>query len=399
VVIEEELRRALAALVDGLPPRQAAGAVERLMSGYRGRGDEPAPVLRDRADVVAYAAYRMPATFAAVTAALEALAVRTGDWRPESHLDVGGGTGAAVWAAAEVWGGAGGGPEGGPRRTTVLDRSEPALALGRELAGGAGELLPTGGAPGGGSHTADSADCPDSAGSSAGRSSNSSAPTGRSGSGAEALRAAEWRRRSLTGHGERHGDGAADTPSLPDADLVTVSYVLGELAASERQSLVEAVAGAGRAVVITEPGTPDGHARVLAARDLLLDAGLRVLAPCPHSAPCPMVPGEDWCHFAARVNRSSLHRRLKGGSLPYEDEKFAYVAAVRPGVAGVPAGGRIVRRPQKRKGQVLLELCTAADGLRPATVTKRHGADYRLARDAKWGDAWPAGREQPGESG
>lgn len=141
-MIEEELRRALAALVDGLPPRQAAGAVERLMAGYRAK-DGAAPVLRDRADVVAYAAYRMPATFAAVAAALDALAVRTGGWRPVSHLDVGGGTGAAVWAAAQVWGAAGGRGEGAgapeegthaPRRTTVLDRSEPALALGRELA-------------------------------------------------------------------------------------------------------------------------------------------------------------------------------------------------------------------------------------------------------------------------
>jgi ribosomal protein RSM22 (predicted rRNA methylase) len=328
VVIEEELRRALAALVDGLPPRQAAGAVERLMAGYRSR-DGAAPVLRNRADVVAYAAYRMPATFVAVAAALEAFAVRTGEWRPGSHLDVGGGTGAAVWAAAGVW--------GGRRRTTVLDRSEPALALGRELAGA---------------------------------------------SAVDALRVAEWSLRSLTGAG---GSGSA----LPAADLVTLSYVLGELAEQDRVTVVDAAARAGRAVVVTEPGTPDGHARMLAARDQLVAAGLRVLAPCPHSAPCPMVPGEDWCHFGARVNRSSLHRQVKGGSLPYEDEKFSYVAAAHPGIAGEPAAGRIVRRPQKRKGQVLLELCAGEDGLRPATVTKRHGADYRAARDAKWGDAWP----------
>nr|WP_240968455.1 small ribosomal subunit Rsm22 family protein [Streptomyces sp. HNM0575] len=362
------MRRALAALVDGLPPRQASRAVERLMAGYRAPGEGPAPVLRDRADVVAYAAYRMPATFAAVSAALGALAVRTGEWRPGSHLDVGGGTGAAVWAAARVWGAAGDGPEGGPRRTTVLDRSQPALSLGRELAGAPGPL----GAPG----------TPD----------------------AEALRAAEWRRRSLTDPDERphradadraDADGedpdreGAGTGALPDADLVTISYVLGELAEPERQSLVDAAARAARAVVITEPGTPGGYARTIAARDRLLGAGLRVLAPCPHSAACPMVPGEDWCHFAARVNRSSLHRQVKGGSLPYEDEKFSYVAAVRPVIAGDPAGGRIVRRPQKRKGQVLLDLCTADDGLRASTVTKRHGADYRRARDAKWGDAWP----------
>ncbi|WP_107393521.1 small ribosomal subunit Rsm22 family protein, partial [Streptomyces abyssalis] len=255
--------------------------------------------------------------------------------------------GAAVWAAAEVWDGtATAGPEGGARRTTVLDRSGPALALGRELAGA---------------------------------------------SAADAVRTAEWRHRSLTGQdagGERSEGGPGDA-GLPTADLVTVSYVLGELPERDRLAVVDAAARAGQAVVVTEPGTPGGYARIIAARDQLAAAGLRVLAPCPHSAPCPMVPGEDWCHFAARVNRSSLHRQVKGGSLPYEDEKFSYVAAARPGVTGDPADGRIVRRPQKRKGQVLLELCTADSGLRPATVTKRHGTDYRRARDAKWGDAWP----------
>jgi ribosomal protein RSM22 (predicted rRNA methylase) len=140
-----------------------------------------------------------------------------------------------------------------------------------------------------------------------------------------------------------------------------------------------------------EPGTPDGHLRIRAARDRLLAAGLTVLAPCPHGGTCPVVPGEDWCHFAARVGRSSLHRRVKGGSLPYEDEKYSYVAAVAPALAGTAtaAAPRIVRKPQLRKGQVLLELCTADDGLRRETVTKRHGPAYRAARDAAWGDDWP----------
>ncbi|WP_309237910.1 small ribosomal subunit Rsm22 family protein [Streptomyces albidus (ex Kaewkla and Franco 2022)] len=201
-------------------------------------------------------------------------------------------------------------------------------------------------------------------------------------SGAKALRETEWRQQSLHS-APPAGEG------LPAADLVTVSYVLGELAEQDRQTVVEAALRAAPAVVLTEPGTPDGYARVIAARDMLIEAGLRVLAPCPHSAVCPMVPGEDWCHFAARVNRSSLHRQVKGGSLPYEDEKFSYVAAVRPELAGDPAAGRVVRRPQKRKGQVLLDLCTAEDGLRPTTVTKRHGSDYRWARDVKWGESWP----------
>ncbi|GHB59149.1 rRNA methyltransferase [Streptomyces viridiviolaceus] len=323
----DTLRAALAGLVDGLPPRQAAQAVERLIANYRGATPTDAPILRDRADVVAYAAYRMPATFEAVRSALAAFAEAVPDWVPGSHVDVGGGTGAATWAVEATW--------GGVRPVTVLDWAEPALALGREIA-----------------------------------------------AANPALRDARWQR-SRIGSALR----------VENTDLVTVSYVLNELTAPDRAALVDAAATAAQAVVIVEAGTPDGYARVIEARDRLIAAGFQVAAPCPHSAVCPIVPGTDWCHFSARVSRSSLHRQVKGGSLAYEDEKFSYVAAARFPVA--PAASRVVRRPQIRKGQVLLDLCEADEQLRRRTVTKRHGDLYKAARDADWGDPWPPAGEQP----
>ena len=322
----ETLRAALAGLLDGLPPRQAARAVERLIANYRGTTPTDAPVLRDRSDVAAYAAYRMPATFEAVRSALDALREAAPDWAPATHTDVGGGTGAAGWAVAGAWEGT---------RTTVLDWSEPALALGRELA----EL-----------------------------------------SGVPALRAVEWRR-------ARIGAGQELAPT----DLITVSYVLKELTADVRAALVDTAAAAAQAVVVVEPGTPDGYARIIEARDRLIAAGLKVAAPCPHSEACPIEPGTDWCHFSARVSRSSLHRQVKGGSLPYEDEKFSYVVATRFGTE--PVSARVTRKPQIRKGQVLLDLCTRDEALRRATVTKRHGELYRAARDVAWGDEWPPGQD------
>ncbi len=77
----------------------------------------------------------------------------------------------------------------------------------------------------------------------------------------------------------------------------------------------------------------------------------------------------------------------KRQSLAYEDEKFSYVAATRLPVA--PAPSRVIRRPQIRKGQVLLDLCEPDEELRRRTVTKRHGDLYKAARDAAWGDPWP----------
>jgi ribosomal protein RSM22 (predicted rRNA methylase) len=321
----ETLRAALAGLLDGLPPKAAAQAVERLIANYRGTTPTHAPILRDRSDVVAYAAYRMPATFEAVRAALDAFADAVPGWAPGSHVDVGGGTGAATWAVNATW--------QGTRPVTVLDWAEPALALGREIAGANPEL-----------------------------------------------KSAEWQRSRI---------GAALT--IESTDLVTVSYVLGELTEADRGSVVDAAAAAAQAVVIIEPGTPDGYTRVIEARDRLIRAGFQVAAPCPHSAACPIVPGEDWCHFSARVSRSSLHRQVKGGSLAYEDEKFSYVAAARFPVT--PAPSRVVRKPQIRKGQVLLDLCETDPSLRRETVTKRHGLLYKAARDADWGDAWPPAQD------
>ncbi|MEU6848326.1 small ribosomal subunit Rsm22 family protein [Streptomyces sp. NPDC046716] len=319
---DDTLRTALAALLEGLPPSQATRAVDRLIANYRGTTPTDAPILRDRADVAAYAAYRMPATFEAVRAALDALADAAPGWTPAGHLDIGGGTGAAVWAAQDIW--------PGERPTTVLDWSEPALALGRELAAAEPALAST----------------------------------------------VTWERARI---------GASSAPAA--TALVTVSYVLKELTEDDRAAVVDTAARtATDAVVIIEPGTPDGYARVIEARDRLVAAGFRIAAPCPHSAPCPIVPGTDWCHFSARVSRSSLHRQIKGGSLAYEDEKFAYVAATR--FDPDPAPARIVRKPQIRKGQVLLDLCEVRGVLARTTVTKKHGVLYREARDADWGDSW-----------
>ncbi|MFJ1867021.1 small ribosomal subunit Rsm22 family protein [Streptomyces sp. NPDC088097] len=330
----ESLRSALGGLLDGLPQKQVTAAVERLIANYRGTTPTDSPVLRDRSDVAAYAAYRMPATFEAVRSALAGLVVAAPAWAPASHVDVGGGTGAAAWAVDATW--------DGPRESVVLDWADPALTLGRELA------------------------------------ERSSSP---------ALRAAEWRRAVI-------GTGIA----LPEADLVTVSYVLGELTPQARQAVVAESARAGQAVVLIEPGTPEGYLRVREAREQLIAAGMRIAAPCPHDGTCPIEVGQDWCHFSARVSRSSLHRQVKGGSLAYEDEKFAYVAATRFPVTPVPS--RITRRPQIRKGLVLLDLCGPEEGDTPglsrATVTKRHGDLYKAARDVDWGQQWPPADEDRG---
>jgi ribosomal protein RSM22 (predicted rRNA methylase) len=294
-----------------------------LISRYRDPRPAATPILGSAADVTAYAAYRMPATWAAVRCALGQFEDLIPDFRPRSFLDIGGGTGTALWAAAEVF----------PSLTeaVVLDQVDEALQLGRRIAEGAGSA---------------------------------------------AVRAAAWRRGVVT-----------DLRMPGRADLAAVSYVLSELSDTDRAAVIEQAATAAEVVIVIEPGTPDGHRRILAARENLMAAGLTIVAPCPHQSTCPLADGTDWCHFSARINRTSLHRRLKGAELGHEDEKFSYVIASRAPHDQAP--GRILRHPVKRKGLVTLQVCTPHDGVTQTLVSKRQGETYRRARDVQWGDAWP----------
>jgi ribosomal protein RSM22 (predicted rRNA methylase) len=319
----DSLRDALAAVLAGEGVRELADAVETLIGRYRTPGAATTPILHRPVDVLAYAAYRMPATHAAVRAALTRAAQAVPGLRPDSLLDLGGGTGAATWAATEVF--------TSLARVTVLDQVEAALELGRQIARGHPVLA--------------------------------------------SARRERW-------------IWPTPAPTLPTAELVTVSYVLGELPQAQHAALVQAAAGAARtAVAIIEPGTPAGYGRVLTARQALIEAGYRIVAPCPHQLPCPL-RGDDWCHFAVRVNRSALHRQVKGAELGYEDEKFSFVVGVRNAATPAELPSRVLRRPVQRKGLVVFRLCTPEGTSDGETVSKRQGERYRAARDVGWGDAW-----------
>ena len=141
----------------------------------------------------------------------------------------------------------------------------------------------------------------------------------------------------------------ADVTAAPGpADLVLVSYVLGELHKPVSLPLWEQTADT---IVFVEPGTPAGYRRILDARDAVIEAGGHTVAPCPHDLACPL-PEDDWCHFGVRLPRSKLHRRAKGVELGYEDEKYSYAVLSREPVA--KASARIIRQPQVRSGHVIL---------------------------------------------
>jgi ribosomal protein RSM22 (predicted rRNA methylase) len=189
-----------------------------------------------------------------------------------------------------------------------------------------------------------------------------------------ALRDAVWNRRDLA---------KDDIPER--AELVVASYVLNEMGAAERAAAIGKLWNAAeRMLLIVEPGTPAAFRGLMEARDRLLALGAHLAAPCPHASACPMGEG-DWCHFRCRIPRSRLHKRLKDGDAPYEDEKFSYLAVTRE--PAVRAETRIIRHPWTDKGRISLELCTP-DGLRRLDVHKKDGERYKRARKADWGDAF-----------
>ncbi|HEY8550511.1 MAG TPA: small ribosomal subunit Rsm22 family protein [Vicinamibacterales bacterium] len=271
---------------------------------------------------LAYIATRMPATAAALAVVL-AETDRVLASAPATLLDLGSGPGTSLWPALDIW------PS--LTRATLVDRDAGMLEIGQRLW--------------------------------TRRDSPSSLEI-------------EWRNAPLTG-----------SDPLPSHDLVLLSYTIGELEARERETLCDRARAAARhAVIVVEPGTPAGYARVLDVRAQGIVAGLHVLAPCPHDAGCPLAPLNDWCHFAARVERSRAHRLIKGGALGWEDEKFSYVV-LSTHAPDRRARARILRHPIKGSGHVNLRLC-AADGLRDVTVGRRSD-EYRVARRAEWGDRWP----------
>lgn len=180
--------------------------------------------------------------------------------------------------------------------------------------------------------------------------------------------------------------GNASSVALAPHDLTIANYLFNELSSGARRQLLEAAWSATRqALILIEPGSTSGFAIVKEARTWLLAHGGHMIAPCPHADACPL-PKSDWCHFAVRLQRSSLHRRIKQGQLPYEDEKFSYIVIGRSPATTVPA--RVIRRPSHHPGMIEIKLC-APGGIEDRKVTKRDKDAFRAARKAEWGDQWP----------
>lgn len=169
--------------------------------------------------------------------------------------------------------------------------------------------------------------------------------------------------------------------SFPEHDLVVFSYSAGEL--KDLGIIQRAWKSARKFLAVIEPGTPRGFEKIRKIRSDLISLGAHLSAPCPHAEACPM-KGGDWCHFSERVARTSLHRKIKGGSLGHEDEKFSYVIVSK--MPRVLPYARILRHPLKRPGNITFTLCSQ-EGLKQEIISKRTPDRYKEARKLEWGSS------------
>ncbi|MDN5276335.1 MAG: hypothetical protein PWR01_300 [Clostridiales bacterium] len=318
-----ELATAIEEQLAFIPIKKLSAIVTRLSEDYRSSrmssGEfDEGSYIGTYEEALAYVAFRMPATFAAAYFALSQAKERLPALSPKTLLDVGAGPGTAMWAAAMVW------PE--LEHITLVEREQNMIDIGKKLAEYAGR---------------------------------------------PSIRQAEWIKADVMGEW-----------SVSQHDVVIASYVLNEL---PQHSIEQFALGlwdkTGSLLIFIEPGTPAGFSLIRQVRERLLAQGASIVAPCPHGNSCP-VPEDDWCHFSQRLNRTRLHRQIKGGTLSYEDEKFSFVCLSR--IPGSDIKGIVVRHPQIRKGHIYLKLCTP-EGIVNATITRKDKERFKEARKLDWG--------------
>ncbi len=318
-----DLYQAIQQSLDQFGLQEIVQNAEELSLDYRSNRTYRERFVQTPQRALSYAATRMPATYGAAKAALKHTLDCLGQTPPCSFLDVGAGTGAMAWAIASLLEF----PHG-----LCLEREMAMSELGQQLMGFA----------------------------------------------PQAFARVNWQSFDLL-----------TDPLSEQAQLVTAAYMLNEMDVDSRTKAIAKLWQATRQLlIIIEPGTPAGFNVINQVRQQLLGVGGHLVAPCPAGSnceenyPCPAI-NPNWCHFTCRIPRSRTHMQLKNASVPYEDEKYSFVAVSRE--QAQPAAARVLRHPQIRKGNIGLELCSGGQ-IVLRTVSKRQIEAFRAARKANAGD-------------
>jgi ribosomal protein RSM22 (predicted rRNA methylase) len=276
--------------------------------------------ITQNADVAAYLAARLPATYAAVSSSLHRTLERLSDFAPTTMLDIGAGPGTASFAAFEQL------PS--LQNFTLLDDNAPFLSIAKQLL----QVAPT------------------------------------------ALMQAQIINTDIT-----------KQTKFAKSELIIMAYALVELPFAQQLQLLHHLWQACSGVLlIVEPGTPKAYANLMLLRSELIKSGAYVVAPCMGQGACPLTQN-DWCHFSQRLPRTRAHMQAKGANVPFEDEKFEYLALSRNQIQMSDA--RILAPPHNSKAGIEFKLCSQ-NGLEQQLVPSRDKQAHKQARKLCWGDVF-----------
>ena len=122
--LPEELKTNLEEISNKYKQTELKNAYSNISERYMNRQRTGTTLLSSEIDVVSYANARMPATYTAVHSAIENSYKYIKDIEIKSLLDVGSGTGAATWAANEIF---------DFKEITCVEREENMLKFGKKL--------------------------------------------------------------------------------------------------------------------------------------------------------------------------------------------------------------------------------------------------------------------------
>ncbi|RVC35057.1 methyltransferase type 11, partial [Mesorhizobium sp. M4A.F.Ca.ET.090.04.2.1] len=97
------LRQGVERLLENVPLPALKQAARTLSDRYRAELRDGRLHMAEDMAVKAYLATRLPATYAAVRASLDALAEARPDFQPRTLLDIGAGPGTMLWATLDLW--------------------------------------------------------------------------------------------------------------------------------------------------------------------------------------------------------------------------------------------------------------------------------------------------------
>ncbi|XP_012885156.1 PREDICTED: methyltransferase-like protein 17, mitochondrial isoform X1 [Dipodomys ordii] len=284
-----------------------------------------------------YMAARLDGGFAAVSRAFHEIHSRIPEFKPQTLMDFGSGTGSVTWAAHSTWGQS-------LHEYMCVDSSAAMLNLAEKLLKGGSE------------------------------------------SGEPHISGVYFRQ---------------FLPVSPKVqfDIVVSAFALSELPSkADRTEVVQTLwRKTNRFLVLVENGTKVGHRLLMDARDLVLKGKEKssldprpsfVFAPCPHELPCPQLTASPplACSFSQAYHPIPFSWNKKP-----KEETFSMVILARGSPEEINRWPRLTQPLFKRPRHVHCHLCCPDGHMEHAIITaRRHGKDlYRCARVSSWGDLLP----------